>query len=143
MADIFHDLPIRASANDVFDMASKPPRLDEWWTLTSRGTPELGATYRLFFGEEYDWRARVTACEPGKRFELELTDAMPDWIGTRVSFELEPNGDTTMLRFAHTGWPSATPHYRTSNCCWAMYLRILRRHLEHGERVPYDRRLDV
>ena len=143
MADIFHDLPIRASANDVFDMASKPARLDEWWTLTSRGTPELGATYRLFFGEEYDWRARVTACEPGKRFELELTDAMPDWIGTRVSFELEPNGDTTMLRFAHTGWPSATPHYRTSNCCWAMYLRILRRHLEHGERVPYDRRLNV
>ena len=143
MADIFHDLPIRASANDVFDMASKPARLDEWWTLTSHGTPELGATYKLFFGNGFDWRARVTACEPGKRFELELTDAMPDWIGTRVSFELEPNGDTTMLRFAHTGWPSATPHYRTSNCCWAMYLRILRRHLEHGERVPYDRRLDV
>lgn len=143
MADIFHDLPIRASAEEVFDMASKPARLDEWWTLTSDGVPALGETYKLFFGDGYDWRARVTACEPGQRFELELTDAMPDWIGTRVRFELEPDGDTTMLRFAHTGWSSATPHYRTSNCCWAMYLRILRRHLEHGERVPYDRRLDV
>ena len=143
MADILHDLPIRASASAVFDMAAVPARLDEWWTLSSDGHPELGATYTLFFGEGYDWRARVTACEPGKCFELELTDAMPDWIGTRVRFELEATGDVTQLRFAHTGWPSATAHYRTSNCCWASYLRILRRHLEHGERVPYDRRLDV
>jgi hypothetical protein len=26
---------------------------------------------------------------------------------------------------------------------WAMYLRVLKRHLEHGESVPYERRLDV
>jgi hypothetical protein len=34
-------------------------------------------------------------------------------------------------------------HYRTSCHCGALYLRILRRHLEHGESVPYERRLDV
>ena len=33
--------------------------------------------------------------------------------------------------------------YRVSCNCWAMYLRILRRYLEHGEIVPYDVRLDV
>jgi hypothetical protein len=27
--------------------------------------------------------------------------------------------------------------------CWAIYLRVLRRWLEHGERVPYEQRLDV
>jgi len=27
--------------------------------------------------------------------------------------------------------------------CWAMYLRILGRHLEHGESVPFEKRLDV
>jgi len=27
--------------------------------------------------------------------------------------------------------------------CWAMYLRIMRRYLEHGESVPYERRLDA
>jgi uncharacterized protein YndB with AHSA1/START domain len=71
MADILHDLPIRASASAVFDMASVPARLDEWWTLTSEGRPELGSSYTLFFGEGYDWRARVTAFEPDKCFELE------------------------------------------------------------------------
>lgn len=37
----------------------------------------------------------------------------------------------------------ANDHFRTSSCCWAQYLRILRRFLEHGERVPYAERLDV
>jgi len=30
-----------------------------------------------------------------------------------------------------------------SSFCWAMDLRILRRHLEHGESVPRERRLDA
>ncbi len=34
-------------------------------------------------------------------------------------------------------------HYRISCYCWAMYLRILKRYLEHGETVQYARRLDV
>jgi hypothetical protein len=32
---------------------------------------------------------------------------------------------------------------RISCHCWALYLRLLRRHLEFGESVPYDRRLEA
>ena len=49
----------------------------------------------------------------------------------------------TQVRFRHVGWPSTNDHYRISCYCWAAYLRILRRYLEHGERVPYEKRLDV
>ena len=42
--------------------------------------------------------------------------------------------------FSHTGWPSANEHFRVSSYCWAMYLRVLRRYLEHGEVVPYEQR---
>ena len=41
------------------------------------------------------------------------------------------------------GWPSANEHCRISSYCWAMYLRILRRFLEHGEVVPYEARLEA
>jgi hypothetical protein len=34
-------------------------------------------------------------------------------------------------------------HFRISCYCWPMYLRLLRRHIEHGEVVPYADRLDV
>jgi hypothetical protein len=33
---------------------------------------------------------------------------------------------------------------RGGSCdCWAMYLLILRRYVEHGEQVAYEERLDV
>jgi hypothetical protein len=72
-----------------------------------------------------------------------MTRADDDWLGTRVGFRLEPRDGATWVHFYHTGWPTANEHHRISCHCWAMYLRLLRRHLEHGESVPYEDRLDV
>ena len=60
-----------------------------------------------------------------------------------VGFSLSDANGKTWLEFRHTGWPHANQHYRISCHCWAMYLRVLRRSLEHGETVPYEQRLDV
>lgn len=143
MPDIFSDFPITAAPVDVFRAVSAPAGLDQWWTKTSAGTPSLGAEYELGFGPEYDWRARVTACAAPERFELEITRAGEDWVGTRVGFHIAANDRTSLVRFSHVGWPESNEHYRISCYCWPMYLRILRRYLEHGETVPYERRLDV
>jgi hypothetical protein len=102
-----------------------------------------GAEYQLSFGPEHDWSARVTRYVPNSEFELEMVRADKDWMGTRVGLRLDDRGETTWVRFHHTGWPSANEHYRISCNCWAMYLRILRRYLEHGESVPYESRLDA
>jgi len=72
-----------------------------------------------------------------------MTEANEDWTGSRVGFILEPTSNGTLLRFHHNGWPSVNEHYRVSCHCWAMYLRILRRYLEHGEEVAYEDRLDA
>lgn len=143
MPDILHDFPVRAPALRTWAMFSTPVGLDAWWTLRSEGEAALGATYRLYFGPDYDWRARVTACEPGRLFELEFTEAMPDWRGTRVRAELSEQDGVTTVRFAHLGWPERSEHFRVSSFCWAMYLRLLRRHVEVGEVVPYDLRLEA
>jgi len=143
MADILQDFPIKAPARRVFQTISQPAGLDQWWTISSAGEPRLGGEYQLFFGPEYDWRAKVSRCTPDKEFEFELTHADSEWLGSRVGFQLQANGDVTQVRFHHLGWPVESEHYRISCHCWAMYLRILRRYLEHGETVPYERRLDV
>lgn len=143
MADILQDFPIKAPASRVFRAISDPAGLDQWWTISSAGEPRLGVEYRLFFGPEYEWKARVSRCTANKEFEFELTRADNEWLGTRVGFELEGDEKVTQVRFHHLGWPAESEHYRISCHCWAMYLRILRRYLEHGETVPYERRLDV
>jgi uncharacterized protein YndB with AHSA1/START domain len=143
MPDILHDLPIRALPGRVFEAVSTPAGLDRWWTKRSSGEAIEGREFRLYFGPAHDWRARVTRCIAGSELELELVRADPEWTGTRVGFALEPQDARTWLRFRHTGWPEANEHFRISSNCWAMYLRILRRYLEHGEEVPYEDRLDA
>ena len=143
MSDILQEFPIAADPSRVYEGVSNPALLDEWWTLRSSGSPLAGAPYELDFGPGYRWRAVVTKAVPAVAFELEMTDADADWNGTRVGFELEPSDYGTKVRFHHSGWPEANAHYRISCHCWALYLRILRRHLEHGESVAYADRLSV
>lgn len=139
--DILHNFPIVAPIERVFDAITKPSECDRWWTLHCEGTPRLGAEYRLFFGEPFDWRAVVSEIDPPRRFEWTITEADSDWEGTRVGFELSSAGDTTQVRFHHRGWREANAHFRQSNFCWAMYLRHLERYVELGEIVPYPERL--
>lgn len=143
MSDILQEFPIAVEPARVYDGVSAPRLLDAWWTLRSSGSPTVGATYELDFGPGYQWRAMVTRAEPGAAFELQMTESDADWNATRVGFELEPSDHGTQVRFYHRGWPEANAHYRISCHCWALYLRILRRHLEHGETVPYADRLSV
>jgi len=143
MADIFCDFPIKTSRDRVFRAVSTGAGLATWWTKRSQGRPAPEASFELWFGPDFDWRATVSACEPGTRFELVITQADPDWRGTKVGFQLETRGELTQVRFHHTGWSTANEHWRVSCYCWPAYLRLLRRYLEHGEVVPYERRLDV
>jgi uncharacterized protein YndB with AHSA1/START domain len=143
MPDIFHDFPIAAPLDAVFRAVSTGQGLAHWWTERSSGSPQPGAEYELGFGPQHDWRARVSQCVPFGIFELEFTRADADWLGTRVGFRLSVANGSTQVHFHHLGWPQHSDHYRTSCYCWAMYLRILKRYLEHGEEVPYDQRLDV
>lgn len=125
-------------------MFTTPEGLDKWWTKSSTADLRETGEYSLNFGPEYNWRAKVTSYAPPTNFELQMTDAHPDWMGTRVGCELAPEGSSaTRVRFHHTGWPEENEHWRVSCYCWAMYLRILKRNLENGESVEYERRLDV
>ena len=143
MSSILHDFEVKADPSKVYDAVTTPAGLDQWWTLRANGNPRVGEEYQLWFGPDYDWRARVTEADPGRRFALEMTGSDEDWIGTRVGFTLEPATTGTTVRFSHTGWRTENEHFRISSYCWAMYLRIMRRFAESGETVPYEDRINV
>jgi len=136
---------INASADRVFRAISTENGLDNWWTKTSQANPKLDATYTLDFGPGYIWKAAVTKFEENKAFELQMTDAHSDWLKTKVGLILneEQGKNITEVNFYHTGWPENNEHYRISCYCWAMYLRILKRFIEFGEQISYEKRLSV
>ncbi len=143
MCSIKHDFPVFASPQRVYDAFTTPDGLDTWWSLTSRGKPDVGEVYNLGFGPGYDWKAVVNIAVRDEAFELEFTDADPEWIGSKVGCRLSGDSERTNFEFYHTGWPEESEHYRISTFCWAMYLRIMKRNIEHGEVVAYADRLNV
>ena len=143
MPDIIQEFSVKAPPDRVFQAFATPGGLEKWWTKESSGESREGGTFRLYFGPEFEWQGRVTRHIPPHAFEIQITQAHPDWIGTVVGCELTTENDGTRIRFYHNGWPEQNEHWRVSCYCWAMYLRILRRNLEHGETVEYEKRLDV
>jgi len=143
MADIVCDFLVNAPAARVYRAFSTSAGLDTWWTKTARGQPALNAELTLGFGPGYDWRGIVTRYTPDSEFELRMTDAHEDWMNTRVGATLTETDGKTSVHFYHTGWPTDNEHWRISCYCWPMYLRLLRRNVEHGELVAYEQRLDV
>ena len=140
MPDILLSFPIYRNVPVVFNAMTLPAGLDTWWTRDSDGTPMLGARYRFGFGSSVQWTGEVTRCEAPSAFEWTMRDADADWHGTRVGFTLKDIPGGALVEFSHRGWPAENDHFRGSCYCWASYLRILRRHLEHGDVVPYDAR---
>jgi hypothetical protein len=88
MPDTFHDFPIRVPADRVFEAVSTPRGLDALWTKKSSRRPAEAEEYKLWFGPEYEWRARVSKCVVPSEFELQILHAHEDWNGTRVGFRL-------------------------------------------------------
>jgi len=143
MADIFHSFIINAPIERVFDKISTPKGLDKWWCKKCSGKAKYGEVYDLNFGSDFNWSAKVTKFIENEKFELTMTNATEDWINSIIGFSLIYKNKTTVLNFYHKGWPNKNDHYRIFCYCWAMYLRILKRFLEYGEEVPYEKRLEV
>jgi uncharacterized protein YndB with AHSA1/START domain len=143
MPDILHQFPINATLADVFEAISTPEGIDVWWTNRCKGNPAEGSEYELFFAKGYDWRAVVSEYVANQSFELTITHADADWTGVSVGFDLAGRDGAVEVRFYNRGWATENDHYRISNYCWAMYLRLLRRYVEHGEVVEYEHRLKV
>lgn len=140
MADILLQLPVWAPISRVFDAMSTPSGLNAWWTLDCRGERAVGARYAFDFGPGYAWEGTLTRCESDVACEWRMDVADDDWTGTHVGFTLAAIEHGVRVEFAHRGWRDANAHFRGSAYCWATYLRLLKRFVEHGEMVPYGAR---
>ena len=138
--NIYHNLLIRSSAEEVFHAISKPEHLNNWWTFESSGSPILGAEYNLNFTDPYNWFCKVSKVQDNASLHLKMTESDKDWLPTTFGFDLETTGQGTLLRFSHTNWEQDNDHFRHSSFCWAMLLNGLKNYIESGDIVPFEKR---
>jgi uncharacterized protein YndB with AHSA1/START domain len=136
MPDILHKLSIGAPREKVFQALATREGLAGWWTSTTEGDSVPGQTLTFRFGEHVV-QMRVDELKAGSRVVWECTKSTPEWVGTRLAFDLsEDNGRTTVL-FGHRQWAQASEFFAHCSTKWATFLFSLREYAETGKGRPF------
>lgn len=136
MQHIRHRLRIGAPANKVYDAITTQEGLAGWWCRDTTAKPETGTVARFVFSPDYFKEMAITELQPLRLIRWTCTKGYEEWIGTRIAFELQPDGDTTVLSFHHEGWTDYTPMYMACNYHWALFMRSLKLLCETGKGRP-------
>jgi uncharacterized protein YndB with AHSA1/START domain len=137
MVDILHRVGINASPRDVYGALTTRDRLADWWTNETRGHGDVGSVIHFRFGDRGFFDMKVLELDPETRVVWEVTDGPTEWIGTRVIWELSPEGAGTTIRFKQQGWREPVDFMHHCSTKWATYVMSLKSLLETGKGAAY------
>ena len=108
MPDILHKVGIKsASPNKVYQALTTVEGLAAWWTVNTQGDSpgenKIGGVLQFRFGAG-GFDMKVLELDPARRVLWQVVDGPMEWLGTKISFDLEQRGDWTIVLFKHQGW---------------------------------------
>jgi uncharacterized protein YndB with AHSA1/START domain len=136
MPDILHKVGVKAPPNEAYKALSTLEGLAGWWTSDTRGDPNEGGVIAFHFGRgRVDMK--VLELAPAKQVLWQVVGGAPEWIGTKVSFELVPDEKQTKIIFKHQGWKEPVEFMHHCSTKWATFLMSLKSLLETGKGAPF------
>jgi uncharacterized protein YndB with AHSA1/START domain len=143
MPDILHRIAVKASPNATYEALSTREGLARWWTADTRGQSQVGGVIQFRFGPRGGFDMKVLELEPDQRVLWQVVDGPTDWIGTKVSFELQQDQDFTSVLFKHQGWKEPVEFMHHCSTKWGSYLMSLKSLVETGEGAPSPRDVQI
>ncbi|TGM00605.1 SRPBCC domain-containing protein [Leptospira barantonii] len=139
MPDILHRVGVALPSARVFEAISTVEGLSHWWVADTKGSASLNEVIDFGF-----CNMRVLESHPNI-VRWECITGPKEWIGTRVTFELEFKDHQTFVLFRHTDWKEAVEFMYHCSTKWATFLLSLKSYLEkeEGRPHPYDVKICV
>jgi uncharacterized protein YndB with AHSA1/START domain len=138
MADIKHLFHINASRETVYGAITSIEGLAAWWTSQASGESKAGSILEFRFGAQFFNKMKVIEMKPAESVTWECIDGAEDWIGTRITFDLDDNEGKTRLRFSHSGWKETGDFFAQCNFSWGRFMESLRNFCEKGKGNPFS-----
>jgi hypothetical protein len=102
-----------------------------WWSEEIEGkTDELNETFFYHYKDVHLSKIKLIEVIPDKKLVYQVVDNQfnftkdkTEWIGTKLIFDLMPEGDSTRIVFTHEG---LVPEYECYNVChdaWTSYIQ--------------------
>lgn len=142
MTDFTRIITVNASPEAAFAAINQPRA---WWGKDIEGdTASLGAEWTYRYKDMHFSKHRTTELVPGKKVVWDILDSemsflqdKSEWKGTKLVFDIAPNGDKTEIRFTHVG---LVPHVECYDICtdaWSGLLQdSLKGLIESGKGLP-------
>jgi uncharacterized protein YndB with AHSA1/START domain len=138
MPDILHEVIIDAPPDKVYQALTEQSGLTSWWTVDAVAKPELGSVSEFgFFNRQVLMQMEVAKLDRGRNVQWKPLSGVPDWPGTRVTWDLTPTDQGTKLLFGHRDFASADGSLPTTSYNWAWYLISLKKYIETGTGNPH------
>ena len=143
MPDIPHKVGIKSSSLAVvYKALTTIEGLSAWWTSTTDGETAIGGVLKFRFGNG-GFDMEVLALDPARRVLWQVIDGPEEWIGTRISFDLEQRGDWTIVLFRHMGWKEPVEFMHHCSTMWAVFLLSLKSLLETGRATSWPNEIKL
>jgi uncharacterized protein YndB with AHSA1/START domain len=143
MPDILHKVGIKsAPPNDVYKALTTVEGLAAWWTTDTQGEGNVGDVLQFRFGAG-GFDMKVLALHPDARVLWQVVAGPEEWIGTKISFELDQRGDWTIVLFKHEGWKEPVEFMHHCSTKWGVFLLSLKSFLETGKGTPWPNEIKL
>lgn len=136
-ASICHRLLIESPVEKVYEALTTQKGLMGWWTPETIAKAEIGSVSRFAFGPTYSKEMKIEELRPYSKIKWLCLKGAEEWLGTTLTFELEPHRKGCILFFHHDGWKKQTIEFASCSFDWALFFRSLKFLCETGKGFPY------
>jgi uncharacterized protein YndB with AHSA1/START domain len=140
MAEIRHLISIEAAPRDVYAAVATPTGLQAWWTADSATDDKVGGAAEFGFDKRGAvFRMKIEALDPPRKVVWKCLGDNPEWVGTTLTWSIEPEDNGSLLRFTQGGWRNMTDMVATCNSTWGELMYRLKAYVEGKNPGPHWR----
>ena len=141
MAEIHHQVGVKASPEEVYKALTTLDGLSAWWARAT-GDTEIGGQLQFHFGQ-YGVTMRVEDARPWQKvvWRCDIDDG--EWKDTGVCFDIVETEEQVLINFSHTRWHAYTEMYAHCSTKWAVFMLSLKDYLETGKGRPFPDDIQV
>jgi len=138
MAEIRHQIRIKAAPDKVYAAIATQAGLRGWWSADTHADEKVGGKAEFGFDKRgMVFRMNIENLDPGKRVVWSCHGDHPEWNGTILTWELAPEGDGTTLGFTQSHWKSVSDFCAMCNSTWGELMYRLKDYAEGRNPGPH------
>ena len=104
---------------------------------------KLGGIVECAFRDYGTLKFRVDMLTPAREVAWTVVQGPPEWIGSKISFEIASIPGGSEFAFRHTGLPANYEAHSTFNYLWGQYVRSIKCFAETGTGEPFGSALST